>query len=214
MISTVKGIVTWRRINQKIEGLDLSNTKGARFDLNWSDQELIDGCKRRSRKHEEVFFKRYYGFVMGIGLSYVKSRDQAQEITQDSFMKFFDSLKKMDQAPSVKPWLRRITVNTAIDYYRKNKRIQNHEEADGETPVFDPVYAPDDLAYEEILKLLYQLPEDQQIVFNLYEVEGFSHREVAEQLNITESSSRVYLTRAKTKLRQLIKLHLKEYAGR
>lgn len=161
-----------------------------------------------------MFFKRYYGFVMGIGLSYVKSRDQAQEITNDSFMKFFDSLKKMDQAPSVKPWLRKITVNTAIDYYRKNKRMLNHKEADGETPVYDPVYAPDDLAYEEILKLLHQLPEDQQIVFNLYEVEGYSHREVAEQLNITESSSRVYLTRAKTKLRQLIKLHLKEYAGR
>lgn len=182
--------------------------------MNWSDQELIDGCKRRSKKHEEVFFKRYYGYVMGISLSYVKNQDLAMEIVNDSFMKCFDSFKKMEESPQVKPWLRRITVNTAIDYYRRNKRFQNHLEADGETPVFDEVYAPDQMAYQDILKILRQLPDDLQLVFNLYEVEGYSHREIAERLKITESSSRVYLTRAKSRLRQLITSHLKEYAGR
>ena len=151
---------------------------------------------------------------MGISLSYSKSRDLAMEITNDSFLKFFDSVKKLDELPTVKPWLRRITMNTAIDYYRRNKKFRNHDEADGETPVFDQVYAPDQLAYEQLIKLMHQLPEDQQLVFNLYEVEGYSHKEVAERLQITESSSRVYLTRAKTKLRQLIKIHFKEYAGR
>lgn len=151
---------------------------------------------------------------MGISLSYAKSRELAQEIAHDSFLKFFDSVKKLEDTPSIKPWLRRITVNTAIDYYRRNKKFQNHEEADGETSVFDAEYAPDQLAYEEILKLLSQLPDDHQLVFNLYEVEGYSHKEVAERLEITESSSRVYLTRAKSKLRQLIHIHFKEYAGR
>ena len=151
---------------------------------------------------------------MGISLSYSKSRDLALEITNDSFMKCFDSFKKMDEARSLKPWLRRITVNTEIDYYRKNKRFQNHLEADGETPVFDEVYAPDQLAYEDIIRLLSQLPEDQQLVFNLYEVEGYSHKEISDRLEITESSSRVYLMRAKTKLRQLIQQHMTEYAGR
>ena len=151
---------------------------------------------------------------MGISLSYSKSRDLALEIANDSFMKCFDSFKKMDEARSLKPWLRRITVNTAIDYYRKNKRFQNHLEADGETPVFDEVYAPDQLAYEDIIKLLSQLPEDQQLVFNLYEVEGYSHKEISDRLEITESSSRVYLMRAKTKLRQLIQQYMIEYAGR
>lgn len=175
---------------------------------------MIDGCKRRSRKHEELFFKRYYGYVMGISLSYVKTRDIALEITNDTFLKGFDALVKIEGVPSVKAWLRRICVNTAIDYYRRNKKFQNHTEADGETPVFDPVYAPDQLSYEELIRLIRFLPEDQQLVFNLYEVEGYSHREVAEKLEITESSSRVYLTRAKTKLRQLIQIHFKEYAGR
>lgn len=151
---------------------------------------------------------------MGISLSYSKSRDLALEITNDSFLKCFDSFNRMEAAPSLKPWLRRITVNTAIDYYRKNKRFENHLEATGEIPVFDAVYAPDQLAFEDILTLLQQLPEDQQLVFNLYEVEGYSHREVADRLEITESSSRVYLTRAKSRLRQLIHQHMKEYAGR
>lgn len=136
------------------------------------------------------------------------------EITNDSFLKCFDSFKKMEENPQIKPWLRRITVNTAIDYYRKNKKFQNHLEADGETPVFDEVFAPDQMAYQDLLKILRQLPDDLQLVFNLYEVEGYSHKEVALRLQITESSSRVYLTRAKAKLRQLIQTHLKEYAGR
>jgi RNA polymerase sigma factor (sigma-70 family) len=182
--------------------------------LNWTDNELIDGCKRRSVKHEEFFFKKYYGYVMGISMSYVKTRDLAQEITHDSFLKFFDSVGKLDELVSIKPWLRKITVNTSIDYYRKNLKFQNHEVADGDTPVFDPEYAPDRLAYEELLNLIHHLPTDYKLVFNLYEVEGYSHKEVAEKLGITESSSRVYLTRAKNKLRQLIQKHLKEYAGR
>ena len=184
------------------------------IELNLSDNELIDGCKRQSRKHEEFFFKKYYGYVMGISISYAKSRDLAQEIVHDSFLKFFVAVQRTDQITSVKSWLRKITVNTAIDYYRKNRKFFYQEEADGDTPVYDEVYAPDQLAYEELLKLICLLPEDLRMVFNLYEIEGYSHKEVAEHLEITESSSRVYLTRAKTRLRQLIHIHLKEYAGR
>ena len=68
---------------------------------------------------------------MGIGRSYVKSEDLAQEITQDTFLKFFDSVEKLEQNPVITPWLRRIAVNTAIDYYRKNQKFRFHEEADG-----------------------------------------------------------------------------------
>lgn len=182
--------------------------------MNWTDNELIDGCKRRSVKHEEFFFKKYYGYVMRISMSYVKTKELAQEITHDSFLKFFDSVRKNDVLVSIKPWLRKITVNTSIDYYRKNRKFQNHEIADGETPVFDSEDAEDRLAYEEILELIHRLPADYRLVFNLYEIEGFSHKEIAVKMEITESSSRVYLTRAKNQLRQLIQKHLKEYEGR
>jgi RNA polymerase sigma-70 factor (ECF subfamily) len=158
--------------------------------------------------HEEYFFKKYYGFVMGIGRSYVKSEELAQEIVQDSFLKFFDSVGKLEQNPIILPWLRRIAVNTAIDYYRKNQKFKLHEEADGNRLLVDQENAIEQLGYQEIIALL------QQLVFNLYEVEGYSHKEIAEKLSISESSSRVYLTRAKHKLRQLIHLHYTVYAGR
>ncbi|MDP4657363.1 MAG: sigma-70 family RNA polymerase sigma factor [Algoriphagus sp.] len=182
--------------------------------MNLTDLELIDGCKRRSTLHEEYFFKKYYGFVMGIGRSYVKSEDLAQEITQDTFLKFFDTVGKLNEETLLKPWLRRIAVNTAIDYYRKNRKFRFQEEIEGHSLLQINENALDQLGYEEILKLLHQLPEDQSLVFNLYEVEGYSHKEIAEKLAITESSSRVYLTRAKQKLRQLIHLNYTVYAGR
>ena len=164
--------------------------------------------------HEEYFFKKYYGFVMGIGRTYVKSEDLAQEITQDTFLKFFDTVGRLKEDTLLKPWLRRIAVNTAIDYYRKNRKFRFHEELEGYSLLQVNEDAVGQLSYEEILKLLHQLPEDQHLIFTLYEVEGYSHKEIAEKLTITESSSRVYLTRAKHKLRQLIHLYLTVYAGR
>jgi RNA polymerase sigma-70 factor (ECF subfamily) len=182
--------------------------------LNWSDQELIDGCKRRSAKSEELFFKKYYGYIMGISLSYAKDRDLAQEIVNDSFLKFFGSIESLTDHQAVKPWLRRITVNTAIDWYRKNKKYSQQQEINEQNEVFHEVHAISDMAYEDLVKLLHQLPEDHYLVFSLYEVEGYSHREIGEKMGITESSSRVYLARAKARLRELVEMHLKEYAGR
>ncbi len=151
---------------------------------------------------------------MGISLSYSKDKMLADEITNDSFIKFFGSIKNFDDFQSVKAWLRRITVNTAIDYFRKQKKFQNHTDVSEETAVFHEVSALQDLAFQDIIKLINQLQEDHKMVFNLYEVEGYSHKEIGEKLGLTESSSRVYLARAKSQLRKLVSLHLKVYEGR
>lgn len=151
---------------------------------------------------------------MGISLSYSKDKMLADEITNDSFIKFFGSIKKFDDFQSVKAWLRRITVNTAIDYFRKQKKFQNQTDVAEETSVFHEVNALGDLAFQDIINLLNLLQEDHKLVFNLYEVEGFSHKEIGEKLGLTESSSRVYLARAKSQLRKLVSIHLKEYEGR
>ena len=151
---------------------------------------------------------------MGISLSYSKDKMLADEITNDSFIKFFGSIKKFDDFQSVKAWLRRITVNTAIDYFRKQKKFQNQTDVAEETAVFHEVNALGDLAFQDIVNLLNLLQEDHKLVFNLYEVEGYSHKEIGEKLGLTESSSRVYLARAKSQLRKLVSIHLKEYEGR
>ncbi len=151
---------------------------------------------------------------MGISLSYSKDKMLADEITNDSFIKFFGSIKKFDDFQSVKAWLRRITVNTAIDYFRKQKKFKNQTDISEETSVFHEVNALQDLAFQDILNLLNLLSEDHKMVFNLYEIEGYSHKEIGEKLGLTESSSRVYLARAKAQLRDFVSLHLKEYEGR
>lgn len=151
---------------------------------------------------------------MGISLSYTKDRDMAMEVCNDSFLKFFDSIKKLEDPSSAKSFLRRITVNTSIDYYRKNKKFQNNVEADEHTEAYYELNGLDSLGFQDILNLINQLPEDQKLVFNLKEVEGYSHKEIGEKLNITDSSSRVYLSRAKNELRRLFTLHMNEYEGR
>jgi RNA polymerase sigma factor (sigma-70 family) len=125
----------------------------------------------------------------------------------DSFLKVFRNLKKYDEKLPFRAWFRKIIVNTAIDYYRKNARIMptlEIEEAENES--FD-INQVDNLNYEALKKLLDDLPELQRLVFNLYEIEGFTHQEIAGKLDLTESTSRSYLTRAKKKLRILVEKH-------
>jgi RNA polymerase sigma-70 factor (ECF subfamily) len=122
----------------------------------------------------------------------------------DSFLKVFRNLKKYDEKLPFRAWFRKIIVNTAIDYYRKNARLlPTLEIEEAENYSFD-INLIDNLNYEAIKKLLDELPELHRLVFNLYEIEGFTHQEIAGKLDLTESTSRSYLTRAKKKLRILV----------
>ena len=145
---------------------------------------------------------------MGIGRTYVKSEDLAQEITQDTFLKFFDTVGRLNEEVVLKPWLRRIAVNTAIDYYRKNQKFRFHEEVEGHSLLQVNEDAVGQMSYEEILKLLHQLPEDQHLIFTLYEVEGYSHKEIAEKLNISVSTVENQMVKALKFLRTELKDYL------
>jgi len=125
----------------------------------------------------------------------------------DSFLKVFKNLDKYDKKFPFKAWFRKIIINTAIDYYRKNARLMptlEIEEAENES--FN-IHRIDDLNYEDIKKLMDNLPEILRLVFNLYEIEGYTHQEIAVRLSLNESTSRSYLTRAKKKLRILVEKH-------
>lgn len=167
------------------------------------DEQTLLGCIKKNRKCQEKLYKQFYGYGMSIGLRYTNSRDEAKEIINDAFVKIFASIEKYDSKQSFKAWIRRIIINTSIDHYRRELKHQNH--LDLETQVVQDLNteAIDQLAFEDIVKLLNQLPEFYRITFNLYEIEGYSHDEISEVLNITPSSSRVYLMRAKKRLREL-----------
>jgi RNA polymerase sigma factor (sigma-70 family) len=166
------------------------------------EQELIREAKKGHPKSLEMLYKHFYGYAMSIALRYSNSRDEACEIVNDSFMKVFDKISQFNSDNSFKGWFRRILVNTSIDYYRKNAKhtgVMDIEYANAEGT--DPEII-DHLGKEDIMSLLQSLPDMLRIVFNMYEIEGYSHNEIADQLGIPSSSSRTYLARAKQRLRE------------
>jgi RNA polymerase sigma factor (sigma-70 family) len=169
-----------------------------------AEQELVRQCKLGHLKYQELLYKQFYGYAMGVGLRYLANRDDALEVVNDAFIKVFNTINSFNEALPFKPWLRRVIVNTAIDRRRKN--LRNLAEADLEEAAFvaTPAVAITQLNAADILILMQLLPELNRMVFNLYEVDGYNHEEISVMLGIAASSSRVYLGRAKERLRKLI----------
>jgi len=172
-----------------------------------TEQELILQCKQEDLKHQELLYKQLYGYAMGIGLRYSSNREDALETVNDAFVKVFNTVKSFDEKLPFKPWLRKIIVNTAIDRRRKNRRNLAEADLDEAQLVATPALAIAQLNAADILKMMQLLPEVNRLVFNLYEVDGYNHEEIGKMLGIAASSSRVYLGRAKERLRKLILQH-------
>jgi RNA polymerase sigma factor (sigma-70 family) len=170
-----------------------------------AEEEIISQCKAGSLKYQEMLYRHFYGYAMGIGLRYSINRDDALEVVNDAFIKVFNSIKKFNSDKPFKAWLRTIIVNTAIDRRRKDLKFQLNVELDSAMPIGNSATAIDSLNAQDILKLMKQLPPIQLTIFNLYEIDGYNHDEIAKMLTIPESSSRVYLSRAKEKLRNIIR---------
>lgn len=173
-----------------------------------SDAELIAKCKAGELRYQEVLYKRFYGYAMGIGLRYQLTRDDALEVVNDAFIKAFKALHTFHDGSDFKAWFRRIMVNTALDSKRKNLKYTNDVELEDIAHQTTYPSAIERLSAADILNLMKSLPETQHVIFNLYEIDGYSHKEIGHMLNMPESSSRTYLTRAKQALQKLIRKDL------
>jgi RNA polymerase sigma factor (sigma-70 family) len=169
-----------------------------------AEYELIQHCKTGAIKYQEQLYKRFYGYAMGVGLRYCDSRDDALEVVNDSFIKVFNTINSYNADRSFKAWIRRIIINTAIDRRRKDMKYQMHTDMEYASHIGHNHTAVHLLNAKDILKLLDELPTVQRAIFNLYEIDGYDHEEIAVMLNIPASSSRVYLSRAKEKLRKAL----------
>ncbi len=169
------------------------------------EPKVLKACKKGDLKCQEILYRKFYAYGMSISLRYSYSREEAVEILNDSFLKVFVNISKFDKKKSFKAWFRRILINTSIDYYRKSKRLINTENIDDYNTEVKNYNEIDNMEAEELLLLLNNLPELYRIIFNLYEIEGYKHGEIAEQLNITTSTSRANLSRAKKMLRESFK---------
>lgn len=170
----------------------------------FSEHELIVGCKKGKISYQEGLYKQFYAFAMSICLRYTRNRDDALEILNDSFLKVFEKINQFDEQKSFKSWFSRIVINSALDHYRANKKHDvlldlSNEELEEQVEIeFDQ-----SLKTDEILKIFNQMPDNYRVIFNLFEIENYSHDEIAQQLSISVGTSRSHLSRAKKLLKQL-----------
>jgi RNA polymerase sigma-70 factor (ECF subfamily) len=173
-------------------------------------EKIVIGCLQNDNKCKEVMYKSFYGYLMAVILRYVNDRNDSEELVNDTFIKIFKALgqfnhsqNKEDNQKAFKAWISKVASRTAIDFLRTKKRLLSTDDISETQEPFNEVNIITALNVKDILKLLDALPETHKLIFNLFEIEGFSHDEISKLLNIPESASRVYLTRAKHKLRAL-----------
>ncbi len=175
----------------------------------YNESELIKGCISNNRKYQRLLYEKYARLMYNICLSYTNERASAQDVLQEGFIKVFKKIKYFKGDGSLEGWIRRIMTNTAIDHLRKKSRLHNHleysdhikEDIEIKSEILDNINA------ESILSRVKQLPDGAKAVFNLYALEGYTHKEIAKTLNISEGTSKSQFNRAKT----LLKDWLREY---
>lgn len=168
-----------------------------------SDQEIIDGCSKHDRRSQQMLYDRYSRFLLGVCIRYASDKAEAEDILQDSFLKIFFNIKDYSGTGSFIGWLRKVTVNTAITNYHKNLKFRYHIEIEefvsAETGVMS--FEEDFFTSDELYKVLNELPTGYRMVFNLYAVEGYKHKEIAKMLGIDTNTSKSQYSRAKGVIR-------------
>lgn len=170
--------------------------------LDYDERGLIQACARQERWAQKLLYEEFYSKMMGICLRYATDEEDALDILHEGFIKVFKNVGKYQPGTSLSAWIRRIMVNTAIDFYRKaiRRRTEDLEQAfDLSTGDADAV---SQCSEKEILEAVQRLSPAYRAVFNLYVIEGYSHKEIAEMLEITESTSRSNLVKARIKLQE------------
>lgn len=178
-----------------------------------TEEELIKGCIREEKSYQQRLFKTYAGKMLVVCMRYTRSRQEAEDVLQDGFIRVFDNIKKFSFNGSFEGWVRRIMINCALRNFRKSsyQKEQIGIAEDYDIPTNAKVY--DKLSEQELLKIIDELPEGYKMVFNLYAIEGYSHKEIADMMDINEGTSRSQLNKARKYLQKKL-LELKNIEDR
>ena len=172
------------------------------------EEELIERCVKGDQKAMNFLYRYYAPRMRGICFRYVRTVFEVDDILQEAFIKVFLKIGSYNRQGAFEGWIRRIVINTAINYYKSNlsfgRQVQLDEVGENEAGI---VEIAEKISINELCSLINELPSGYRFVFNMFAIDGYSHKEIAEILNITESTSRSQYTRAR---RQLISL-LEQY---
>lgn len=171
------------------------------------ETQWIEGCKKHEAKAQECLFGHYSGKMYALCCRYIPDRMQAEDILVTAFTKIFNRIDQYKGEGSFEGWMRRIVVNEALTYLRRNKNMYLETDMEAAERQPDLARLENDLEAEDLLRLIAQLPSGYRMVFNLYAIDGYSHKEIAEQLGISENTSKSQLSRARVHLQNnLLKL--------
>ena len=160
---------------------------------------------QEDRKMQQALYDKFSGKMYAVCLRYTKDEDDAQDVLQDGFIKVFKNLAKFRSEGSFEGWVRRIFVNTAIEHYRRSVNMKPVTEKEERSLEDNDLSALDNLHEKEIIKLINKLSPGYRTVFNLFVIEGYGHKEIAEMMRISEGTSKSQLARAKAVLQKMIK---------
>lgn len=172
-------------------------------------KKIIQGCRKGNRQAQQKLFLAYAKYLMGVAIRYVKDENSAKDIVQESFVRIFGSLSKFEykNENAFMAWMKRITINESIRWLKKyNTHFLEIEDTTNNTYTTQKPKILSELYRKDLLTALQKLPQGYQLIFNLYVIEGFSHKEIGKTLNISESTSRSQLSRAKNMIKQLLNI--------
>ena len=163
----------------------------------FDDSEILEGCKNNERKAQEMLYNKYASILLGVLRRYSGNRAEAEDILQEGFVRIFRHIDQFRGESSLYSWMKRVVVNVALRHIQNNANYNTNLQLNEniEIKVKDDVMS--DISAEEVIKVLQQLPPGFRTIFNLYAIEGYKHKEIAEMLHISENTSKVTIFQGK-----------------
>jgi len=174
-----------------------------------SENNLVKGCQKGKAKYQRLLYERYAPKMLGVCMRYFRSKSEAQDALQDGFVKVYTKIDGFKGQGSLEGWIRRIMVNTSLNILRDNLKHAFHADVNDEkVQIMDSSVDYDHFNVQDIMKLVQELPKGYRIVFNMFDIDGYSHKEIAEKLQISVNTSKSQLLKARRHLRkELENLH-------
>lgn len=170
-----------------------------------TDEQIVKGCIDKNAIAQKNLYEKFSRKMMGVCLRYCDSTEEAEDVVQNGFISVFENIESFRGSGSLEGWVRKIMVNTALTNIRKNKKLKQNIELDSvEFMLPSNIHTNDSFATKDLLKIIQSLPVGFKTVFNLYAIEGYSHKEIGEMLNISEGTSKSQYSRAKAHLQKII----------
>jgi RNA polymerase sigma factor (sigma-70 family) len=180
---------------------------------NITESDLLKGCLEGNRRMQEELYRRFSPRMYGVCLRYAGKAEEAEDILQEGFIKVFKKMDSFRGDGSFEGWMRRIFVNTAIEHFRRKRYLMPVTEKEENTLEGKYTSALDDLGAKDVLALIQELSPGYRTVFNLYVVEGYTHKEIADMMGISEGTSKSQLSRAKVILQDMVRTFIDKERG-